>query len=407
MLTYNVELKFDSAESEAFWREQLSLCRDCYNFASGVVWSDKSVGLGQTQLHRAVYRSERERFPTLVPQLVIQTNRAVAGNYKANKRKFKCVKRGLSSRLDKRLYSKLTRTSISLTSHVSHRRCVATFVRYRKFDELAAKYTMKDPLVGVTRDGKMYLSVTFQVPDIPVLDENEAVGIDLGVRRLATTSEGVAYTDSKYLANRRRIRHNKRVFQSHKRKSHSARRKLMRLRRKEMNVSKQMCHALANKLLRTDKSVLVMEDLTKIKENTKCLKGTSVKRTGHNNRMAQVPFYMLRTILTYKALHAGKRVETVSPYNTSRMDCRTQSTLGCVRRGCRFFAKDGRVFDADWNAALNILGRRNSKRDCRRELPLPSMPPLDGRLDLSGRHRQNANRGAETPCKPTVSPVGI
>ena len=201
-------------------------------------------------------------------QLVIQTNRAVAGNYKANKRKFKCVKRGLSSRLDKRLYSKLTRTSISLTSHVSHRRCVATFVRYRKFDELAAKYTMKDPLVGVTRDGKMYLSVTFQVPDIPVLDENEAIGIDLGVRRLATTSEGVAYTDSKYLANRRKIRHNKRVFQAHKRKSHSARRKLMRLRRKELNVSKQMCHELANELLRTDKSVLVMEVLTKIKENT-------------------------------------------------------------------------------------------------------------------------------------------
>ena len=89
------------------------------------------------------------------------------------------------------------------------------------------------------------------------------------------------------------------------------------------------------------------------------------------------------------------------------MDCRSQSTLGCVRRGCRFFAKDGRVFDADWNAATNILGRRNSKRDCRRELPLPSMLPLDGRLDLRGSHRQNANRGAETPHKPTVSPVGI
>lgn len=97
MLTYKVELRFDSAESEAFWRNQLSLCRDCYNLASERIWSDKSIKLGQSQLHHAVYRLEREAYPQLMAQLVIQTNRAVAANYKSNKRKFKCVRRGLSA----------------------------------------------------------------------------------------------------------------------------------------------------------------------------------------------------------------------------------------------------------------------------------------------------------------------
>ncbi|MBR3320916.1 MAG: transposase, partial [Exiguobacterium sp.] len=71
-----------------------------------------------------------------------------------------------------------------------------------------------------------------------------------------------------------------------------------------------------------------------------------------NNAISQVPFYQLKQILTYKAPLRGKRVETVSPENTSRMDCRTQSTDGCRRQGCRFHAADGRVFDADWNAAI-------------------------------------------------------
>lgn len=100
------------------------------------------------------------------------------------------------------------------------------------------------------------------------------------------------------------------------------------------------------------------------------------------NQLSQVPFYLLRTILTYKALHAGKRVETVSPYNTSRMDCRTQSTDKCERRGCRFYTADDRVFDADWNAAINILNRKH---------PSSFRLPLDGQLDLKGRSLQRAN----------------
>ena len=91
--------------------------------------------------------------------------------------------------------------------------------------------------------------------------------------------------------------------------------------------------------------------------------------------MSQVPFYLLKQILSYKALRAGKRVATVSPDYTSQIDSTTGSREGCVRKGCRFHTASGVVFDADWNAALNIRNRYLKR-------PLSTERPLDGRLVL-------------------------
>ena len=125
-----------------------------------------------------------------------------------------------------------------------------------------------------------------------------------------------------------------------------------------------------------------MEDLSKIKQTTSKT-NEGFKRKRHNNMMSQVPFFQLQQILTYKAPLLGKRVETVSPQYTSKMDCRNQSKEGCIRKGCRLYTADGKVFDADWNAAINIANRYH---------PTPFMLPIDGGLNFVGRHRQRANR---------------
>lgn len=158
---------------------------------------------------------------------------------------------------------------------------------------------------------------------------------------------------------------------------------MKKLRRKEANVSKNMCHHLVNAILKHNGSVIVMEDLTKIKQSTSKSKD-GFKRKRHNNAISQVPFYQIRQILTYKALLKGKRVETVSPEYTSRQDCRFGSGVGCKRQGCRFYTKDNLVFDADWNAAINIM-YRYVKHSTSFELP------LDGRLNLVDRPLQQAN----------------
>jgi hypothetical protein len=50
------------------------------------------------------------------------------------------------------------------------------------------------------------------------------------------------------------------------------------------------------------------------------------------------------------------------------------------------------MLDADWNAAINIAQRKH---------PISFTLPLDGRLNLIGRHRQQANGGSPSEtCKP-------
>lgn len=120
----------------------------------------------------------------------------------------------------------------------------------------------------------------------------------------------------------------------------------------------------------TKASIIVLEDLKKLKRNTSKSK-EGHKRKRHNNAISQVPFYRFKEVLTHKAQLVGKRVETVSPYNTSKIDSRTNKLDG-KRQGCRYYCSDGVVLDADWNASVNIAKRGNH--------PYMEILPQDGRI---------------------------
>ena len=388
MLTYKTKLTFESHEIREFWLKSLFLARDCYNFVSRIVFDEK-LPLSLKAFHHRLYRAEREAFPELPAQMCIKIYKQVLANYKTAKSNKHKVGKPLKMKnpavqLDKRLYSGLTRDSIRLANGQGNKRAVVRFELYPKFEDMSSKYRMCDPTIQYhVETDTFYACVPFLTLSTTPYSESH-LGVDLGMRRLATLSDGTAYTDNDYLAVRRRIRYNKRILQRHKKCSHSARTKFRKLGRKERNVSKEMCHGLANAILGHNGSVIVMEDLSGIKQNTSKTKSGSVRHR-HNNAISQVPFYHIRQILTYKAPLRGKRVETVSPENTSRTDCRTQSADGCRRRGCRFYTADGRVFDADWNAAINIMNRYPVKH------PTSFRLPLDGKLNLVGRLRQPAD----------------
>ena len=402
MLTYKTRLVFEAEEVKTFWAERMCLVRECYNFASAIAFSEQ-LPLGIKPFHHRLYREEREKFPSLPAQICIKVNQLVLANYRTARENKVELEKPLEMKrpsigLDKRLYSRMTRESFCLSSGERNKRTEVKFVRYPKFDEMAAKYKMCDPVLQYDeRNGDFYACIPFLAIDTTPLPETY-IGVDLGLKRIATLSDGTAITAKEYLARRRRIRHNKRTWQRHKKHSHSARRKLKAIRRREVNDSKNFCHNLANKILAHKGSVVVMEDLSKIKRTTATTK-EGHKRTRHNNRMSQVPFFQLRQILAYKAPLLGKRVETVPPQYTSQEDCRNGSKEGCKRQGCRFYTADGLVFDADWNAAINI---------CNRKHPAPFSLPLDGRLNLVGRFSQKTNRGlGNQPASPQALAVGI
>ena len=135
-------------------------------------------------------------------------------------------------------------------------------------------------------------------------------------------------------------------------------------------MSKDMLNRAANTLLACDASIYVLEDLKKIKYKTSRTK-EGFKRTKHNNALSQVPLAEFREMLTHKATLAGKQVVSVSPTWTSQMDCRTGKRDG-ERHGCRYYCNDGIVFDADWNAAVNIAQRANH--------PTSTILPIDGKM---------------------------
>lgn len=379
-VTYNIELKFQNQQDKSKWMELLSVSTEAWNDCAQYIFENDTT-LNIKAVHNEVYGWMREAYPSLPAQAVIRIYREVIASLrtiKSNKQKPKepPFRKFLSMRIDKRLYSNLNGDGISLSGITKGRKVHVGFVLFPKAIELFKNCETSDPLI-FERDGKLFLSVPFIVPTIPPSNDT-CIGVDLGVRRFITTSEGKCLIDSAYNGRRRRLRHLRRQLQSKGTKS--ARRHLKKLGRKEYNSSKNQMY-LASKFILdgTKAGVIVMEDLARIKTDTSRTK-EGYKRKGHNRRISQVPFHNFKEILTYKAQLVGKRVETVSPMWTSQIDSRTGKRDG-TRKGCRYYCTDNQVLDADWNAAVNI-GLRSKH-------PVSKRLPIDGKLLLAGRLNVN------------------
>ena len=297
-------------------------------------------------------------------------------------------KNHLSMRLDKRLYSKLSVDGISLCSAKSNHRAVAEIVKYGKLENLFKKYPTQDPLI-FKRGDRFFLAIPFNVQDVPV-QNNDCIGVDLGERRFAITSDGIMFNDKEYNARRRKLRYLKRCLQSKGTKSARKHKRVISI--KEQRQSDDMCHKVANAIIAsTTASHIVLEDLSKIKKATSRNKN-GYKKTNHNRRMAQIPFYKLKHILSYKALLAGKQVETVSPYMTSQTDC-VRNLQDGTRKNRRYYTADGRVFDSDWNASVNIALK--SKH------PFSFITPIDGGIKTWRAGYMSTSQSYANPCSKT------
>ena len=345
MESYITEIFAESKENFDALRQILVWQRDAYNFASEAEFRLKSFHI--KRLHDECYRKIRAKWPEIPSQVVIKAEQDVLAAYRTvrkNKHKLAkpCVKRGLSIRLDQRLLSQASKTGLRITTALGRK--YFTFKLYPKLAALLEKHDYADPLV-FERDGRLFAVLSFET-DAPKLPANNALGVDLGVRVPAACSDGRLILDKPYNARRRKVRYKKRTLQAKGTKS--ARRKLKKLRRKERNMQRAQTHALANEILRTTANVVVLEDL----------KGVKQKRHARQNKnyVSQAPFAELRRVICYKAERRGMTALLVRPHYTSQEDSVTGLRKG-ERRGRRFYAENGLVYDADINAACNIARR--------------------------------------------------
>jgi IS605 OrfB family transposase len=381
MKTYNIQLEFQSEEDKKLLLSTFEIHKNIWNYISKYVFTHKLKAWSK-DVHNATYHKCKTKFPNSPSQIIIRAREDVIATYKtikSNKHKIEKepLKNNLSIRLDKRLYT-LSKESIKLTT--VDKRIICKLKLYKKLEEMF-KYEVKDPLIFVRKD-KIYLALTFDTPK-PIFNPNQCVGIDLGLNRMAVTSEGKIISGSDYIKTKRKIRYLKRCLQRNKRtrtkKTDSARKHLKKLRKKEFNYSNNYMHHLANELLKTEANIVVLEDLSSLKDFS--------KGKLQNNKLSQVPFHKLLTIITYKAQALGKRVETVNPAYTSKEDYRGLEKG--IRKGCRYYASDGLVLDADLNASINIGKRWGDKN----KLPVSFVVPLDGKYKPNRQAVcQSANR---------------
>ena len=370
-ITYNAEMVFPNEECRSHFMELLEQTRDAYNECAKIIY-ENNVPLDIKSVHNAVYSHIRNVYPKLTSNAVIALYRDVMGairSIKSNKHEDAKIpeKTHLNHKLNRYLYNHLTAEGIWLTTNTKRIRSHITFKTYPRLQEMFQHYVPGDPTIFL-RDGKFYMSIPFKAPEIP-LQNDTCIGVDMGERRFAITSDGIMFHSKEYNARRRKIRYLKRCLQ--KKGTKSANRHKRKLSHKEQNQSTDMCNHISNAIIdSTNASIIVLEDLSNIKKKTSKTKDGK-KRKGHNRRISQVPFYKFKQILSYKALLKGKRVETVSPFMTSQIDCTTGKKEG-TRKNRRFYCKDGTILDSDWNAAINIA--RKSKH------PFSFKMPLDGAL---------------------------
>jgi len=384
IITYNIRLTTQSQEDHNLLLSTLSVHQQIWDHISQYVF--KTQNINKKLIHDDNYYECRKLFPDAPSQVVIRAKDSVYSAYKSaksNKVKLTkpCKQHNLAIRLDKRLYKFLDNNRITLTT--TEHRIICSYQPYDKFQELFSKYSVCDPLIFM-KNNEFWISVSFEIP-APTYVENSCIGVDLGIRRFAVTSEGLALSDKDFLRQKRQLRYQKRVLQSltKKKRSHSGRKKLRKLKRKERNKNKNLCHHLANRIFETESNTIVLEDLSSLKK--KNLNNKNHKKSkSSKNRLSQVSFGMIRDILTYKAPLLGKRVVTVDPSFTSQRDHR--GLKDGKRQGCRYYASDGNVFDADWNAAINIARKHTLKQEINKiDHPIPFSSPYDGGLNLIGR----------------------
>lgn len=344
MITYTAQLQGDCQEL----KQLLEQHRVVFNVASKEQYTETKNSL--TILHSKVYKNVRKQYPNIPSQVVIKAEQECISSYrsvKSNKHKLKkpIEKKNLSMRLDKRLYSIPSKFSIKITG--TDGRKEYKFVVYPKLKELLDKYQYQDPLIYVD-DDKIYIALSFENKPKEKIKQRLALGVDIGVRRSVALSDGRIIIDRKFNGDKRKLRYLKDTLKSKGTKS--ARRHLRKLRHKEHNKNKNQTHLIANEVLRTEADTIVLENLKSIKAK---------KHKYQNKRsISQVPIYELRRVITYKAENAGKTVILVCPSYTSQTDCITNRREG-LRKGCRFYSKNGLVYDADINAAINIAKLSN------------------------------------------------
>lgn len=215
----------------------------------------------------------------------------------------------------------------------------------------------------VLRRGRFYLYVTVEVPDGAPVDPEGWLGVDLGIRNLATDSDGEVHSGAAVEAVRVRMHRLRGALQSAGTKS--AKRHLRKLAGKEARFRTHTNHVLSKALVTKAQDTcrgLAIEDLRGIR-------GRTTVRRSQRAQMGSWAFFQLRSFLMYKSRHAGVALVVVNPAYTSQRCPR----CGHIDRGNRRSQAEFQCKSCGFAAHADVVGAVNIARKAAVNRPIVSV----------------------------------
>lgn len=346
-LTAKVKLAPTQAQADSLKRT-LQTANSACNFISDIAWSTHVFGKFQVQ--KLTYHEVKAIYD-LTAQLIIRCIAKVTDAYKLDKK----VKREFqplgSIAFDSRILSwNLDQHTVSIWT-VDGRLKQLPFVGHDRAKELLSGERGESDLCLI--DGEFYLFTACEVNEPTPKDVDDFLGVDLGIKQIASDSDGKQYAGNQ--VNSLRKRHAKLRAKLQSKGTKSAKRLLKKRSRTERRFAKDVNHQIAKRIVECAKDTgrgIALEDLTGIRER-------ATVRKAQRRQHASWSFHDLRSKIEYKAQLYGVPVILVDPRNTSKA-C---NACGCIDKDNRqdqatfLCVSCGHSANADTNAAMNIRVR--------------------------------------------------
>lgn len=317
-------------------------------------WGNEHKKHRQYDLHKGCYKAVREQFG-LSANLAVRAIARVAprlANPKTRHSRFNPTSIDYDARIFSLDIASETASLRLLDGRVTLAMKLGDFQRQALAGQNPTSATLKKG-----RKNRYYLDVQVK-EDAPALpsdaDVKATLGVDLGIRHIATDSAGHQFQGqdlADYREHRTAVRSSlqAKADTGVKATRKACRRALKRLSGRERRHQKRVNHEISKPLVTFAKKhglAVVFEELKGIRDRCRF-------RKGQRRRLHSWAFYQLQQFVEYKAKRAGVRVVYINPRYTSQI-CSNCLHIG-TRRQDDFSCKNcGQCSHADFNAAVNI-----------------------------------------------------
>lgn len=207
----------------------------------------------------------------------------------------------------------------------------------------------------ILQDNIFYIMLVVELPDKPIFEPTEYIGVDMGIVNITVDSTGETFSGVKI--NNIRKRNTKLRAKLQSKGTKSAKRLLKKRSKKERRFATDTNHCISKKIIEKAKALnmgISIENLTGIRKDTE-----KTVSKAQRSQYSSWAFYQLRQFIEYKAKLNGISVIAVNPKNTSRECpiCGYTDKSNRVTRNDFVCQKCEYAAPADYTAAINISRR--------------------------------------------------